>query len=195
MLKQWMYGATLSVALMTMTACSSNKPQTLGVMGVEPVSIQSRTAGTAEQLTEPAAYLINDAITLENIGAKALTDIVVDFDTQSLVVFALGECTTGGYWAHIDGVQQLGDSIIIQGTANKPADGATQAITYPFEAVVVSKVRGTPVLDVTSVEGQDHPSDEVMVEEVKAEEPAAAEAKAQAPAEVPAEEAVQDAAK
>lgn len=163
MLKQWLSGATLSLAMLALTACGSKPTATVnGVLSVEPVTIQSRTSSASDKLTEPAVYLINDATTLENIGAKELSDINVDFDTQSLIVLSLGECKSGGYWAHIDGVQILGDTIIVQGTANKPAGDATSTsvITYPFEAAVVTKIRGTPVPDITSVEGQERPADQ-----------------------------------
>lgn len=165
MLKKWISGATLSLVMVALTACGSKQTTTQnGVLGVEPVAIHSRVTGSSDKLTEPAVYLINDATTLENIGAKQLSDINVDFDTQSLVVLSLGQCPTGGYWAHIDGVQILGETIIVQGTANKPDGTTTQALTFPFEAAVVSKVRGTPVPDISSVEGQDHPSDDAAAD-------------------------------
>lgn len=181
MLKQWMYGATLSLAVVAMTACSSSKKSggasmQDGVLGVEAVSILSRTAGSSTKLTEPGPYLINDATTLENFGAKELVDINVNFDDQSLIVLALGECPSGGYWAHIDGVQQLGDTVIVQGTANRPTKAQGKDKTYPFEAVVVSKVRGMVVPDIASVEDQEHPSDVVAEEKAEEKVEAAAEA-------------------
>lgn len=169
MIKQWICTAALTFGALGLVACgSSQTDSSYGVLDVEPVSIHHRVAGSSSALKDPNVLLINDATTLENLQAPELTDIAVDFESQSLVVLALGECPTGGYWAHIDGVQLLGDKVIVQGTANRPAGGTqTQALTYPFEAVVVEKVRGTPQMDITSVEGQEHPSDEVMHNESK----------------------------
>lgn len=160
MFKNWICSVTLAASVMGLAACSSSqKNDTYGVLDAQPVTIQSRVAGSSEKLANPDVILINDAQALEALQVEALSSLSLDFKTQSVIILSLGQCPTGGYWVHIDGVQTLGRNIFVQGTANKPADGTqTEALTYPFEAIVVGKVQGKIVSDVTSVEDQEHPS-------------------------------------
>lgn len=166
MFKQWMCGAILTLGMVVLAGCASQQnaqKQAEQVLGVQPIALVSRTAGDSATLTEPKVCLINDAKTLEATKSAELAALKVDFETQSLIVLALGECPTGGYWAHIQSVQTLGDQVIVQSLANQPGEGekVTQAVTHPFEAVVVHKVNGTAVAHTQSVQGQTHPSDAI----------------------------------
>ncbi len=164
MLKQSMCVAVMALACVAMAGCSSSggaasKSQS-DVLAVAPVSIVSRTAGSDAALKDTGVYLVNDAAALEKFGSDELAKIEVDFASQSLIILAQGEQSSGGYWVHINGVQTLGDIIYVQGVANIPGQGATtQALTHPYEAVVVAKVKGTIVPDIAQVVGQEHPAD------------------------------------
>ena len=91
--------------------------------------------------------LINSWDELNAMGSSALNDIQIDFDTQSLVVLALGEQTTGGWYAQITGVQQRGSELFVQGFAYPPAGDAatTQAMSYPIAATIIPKSKATMI--------------------------------------------------
>jgi hypothetical protein len=162
------------IAFVSLTGC---QPQTdaadgdadgdaasMGVAGTElpdappqAVSILDGRAGSAAALTQPGTMLISTADQLAELGVDELADLDVAFGSEQVVIVALGEQPTGGYWVRIDGLQQVGDTLYVQGTANRPAPDAlvTQALTYPYAAVTIPAVDAELVVpDITSVTGQ-----------------------------------------
>lgn len=125
-----------------------------------PVTILRKFSGNDEALKFPAVMIVKSQAELQGINAKSLMDAKVDFAKESLVVVALGDKPTGGYWADITGIQAAGPQLFVQGWANKPGKDAvvTQAVTYPFAAAVISKTTATTVRsDVQSVMGKTKP--------------------------------------
>lgn len=150
-------------ALLLMVACES-QPETdtpeLNVENVQPVPILSQTTGDNQALQNATTELIRDEADLQALGVESLGDLNVDWDQQDVVLVALGEQPTGGYWTRITGIQQDGDELYVQFTANAPAEGqaATQALTYPYAAAVVPETGAEVVLsDPTEVIGQTAP--------------------------------------
>ena len=116
----------------------------------QPVSIQARYQGDAPGLKEPTVELIETRKELKALGSDAIAKKAdLDFNKQSLVVFALGEKPTGGYWAWIDSLQKEGDTLWVTGRANRPSENqsVSQQITHPYAAVVIPKVDVARVRD------------------------------------------------
>jgi hypothetical protein len=99
---------------------------------------------------------------LDALGAQELSELEVDLDQYDLVLVALGQQPTGGYWVHITGLQRVGDVIYVEGIANAPADdeAVTQAQTYPYAAAVIPKVNAALALrsSIQSVQSQQPPT-------------------------------------
>ena len=116
--------------------------------------------------------------------------------SAGMVVLALGERPTSGYWADIQGAQVSGDTLYVQGVANRPAADAmtAQMITYPYAIALIDKTRVRVVRsEIRSVQGEAAPwgqetSTAVNVTTVvtPAAEPASTPASEPAPAPAPA---------
>ena len=127
------------------------------VQSVQPITIISQTQGSDPALTQPMVKLITAQEQLDALGAESLAGVEVDFAEQQVVLVALGSQPSGGYWTQITGIQQLGDTLYVQGIANAPAEGeaVTQALTYPYAAAVIPATSATTALsDIQSVTGQ-----------------------------------------
>jgi hypothetical protein len=151
----------LAMCGLMLGGCRGGQPRVeSGVNGTRGVSLFAQNSGDSSTLTTAGAWLITSAAELDATGSEELRGLNVDFDTHSLVVVALGEKPTGGYWARITGVQVKGDALFVQAVANRPGpkDAVTQAITYPYAAAVVEKVSAATVHpEVQSVEGRPRP--------------------------------------
>lgn len=123
------------------------------------VAIAAHYRGNDAGFTQPGVFLINSQQELEKRGSTELINKSVDFENQTIVVLALGEQKSGGYWAHIDAVQNLGERLYVQGFANQPAvdEMTTQQITHPYAAAVVPKIFAVVQPEITSVRGQPMP--------------------------------------
>ncbi len=79
-----------------------------------------------------------------------------NFDKHSVILLSLGEQPTGGYAADIEAIQLIEDELYVQAVASAPKSGesVTQQLTYPFSAVIVSKLPEDLTLrsDITSVD-------------------------------------------
>ncbi|QDU32026.1 hypothetical protein KS4_00540 [Poriferisphaera corsica] len=121
----------------------------------EPVAIKKAQAGSDEALNTAGVQVVNSDVELNELGADL--DLQPNFDEESVVIVSLGEQNTGGYWVEITGVQQVGDTLYVQGVANQPAEDemTTQVIEYPYAAVVVDKVDAVNVIpDLDQVSGK-----------------------------------------
>lgn len=136
------------------------KPEAQAATAAEPVEIVQKVRGDNPALTRSEVRLLKTEADLAALGVDNLEGLAVDWPTQDVVLLALGEQPTGGYWADITGVQLVGGALYVQGIANAPGEGgmATQQLTYPFAAAVVAETGATRALsDIDSVEGQDAP--------------------------------------
>jgi len=126
------------------------------------VEIIRKYHGSDPGFTEPMVLLVNSREELESFNSSHLINQAVDFDRESLLLLALGEKPTGGYWARITAVQRQNNLLYMQGTANRPHRDQTvaQVLTYPYAAVVIKKVRSAQVRsEIDSVLGR-QPVDE-----------------------------------
>ncbi len=126
----------------------------------EPVPVLHTVIGGHPALTDPGLRLIASQAELDALGIDGLVGRDVNFYNESVVLAALGEMPTAGYWIQITLVQQEGDLLYVYGQANRPsADAMTgQVLTYPYCAVVVPKTTASQLRDaIDSVEGQDPP--------------------------------------
>ncbi|NJL30964.1 MAG: hypothetical protein HC898_04675, partial [Phycisphaerales bacterium] len=86
-----------------------------------PVTILRKFSGTDEALKFPAVMIVKSQAELQGINAKSLMDAKVDFAKESLVVVALGDKPTGGYWADITGIQAAGPQLLCWAGPTNPA--------------------------------------------------------------------------
>ncbi len=116
-----------------------------GAHGTEPVEILRQTAGSDEAFARIGDYLLNAA----GDSAANLETLAPNYQTETVIVVALGEVPTGGYGVNITGVQKKGDQLFVQFTVSQPAADAvtTQALTYPYAAVAVPKTTGRVTLE------------------------------------------------
>jgi len=145
----------------------------------DPVTVLNRFNGSDPSLKERTVFLVNSRKQLEQMGATELAKLDVNYSTNSLLVLALGEEPTGGFWGRIDAVQQRGDTMFVQGVANRPGDSetATQAVTYPFDAVLIPKTQAAIIYpEIESVSGQAQDAAPAAAAPAPAAEPAAAPA-------------------
>ncbi len=142
------------------TVVNSNQDDAQAVTAASTLSIQQQITGQSMALKLPNVFLINSEEQINGTRSRQLKQLNVDFNTQSVVLIALGEQKTGGYWVKITGIQpgDNGDAYV-QATVNKPAKGdmTTQALTYPFAAIVTGKITGNVIPEIESVEGQPMP--------------------------------------
>ena len=128
----------------------------------EPVTVIEQILGDDDALTIGGVMLVDRQSQLDELGVTRLDQLNIDFDRHQLVILSLGECPTGGYWGHIDGVQRVGDVLYVQARVNKPGDdqAVTQAITHPFAAAVVERTNArTAYSDPEQVHGEPHPAE------------------------------------
>ncbi len=123
-----------------------------------PVEILGGIQGTDLRI-EDHTLVILDRSAYDQLGLSekfAAQDIDVDLDRHSVILLSLGEQPTGGYSTQITALQLKDDTLYVQATAAAPAagDATTQALTYPYSAVVVEKLpTGLTVRsDITSLE-------------------------------------------
>ncbi len=137
MFKQMIALTTLVLAA-TLIGCAP-KSGSLVLDDPTPVAIESRLTGEQSGIMAPTVQVINSTSELQALGSPALSAANIDFANNSLIVLALGEQTSGGYWAKITSVQRMGNIVVVHGVANAPAADAvtTSVMTTPFDAVVV----------------------------------------------------------
>jgi hypothetical protein len=145
----WLKIAAVALAMVTLAGCggaaktNGKSPTLSGVTGTQPVPILAQKSGSDAAFATAQEYLINAAG-----DTKAdLTDLNANFDTQSVVVIALGEVPTGGHEVEITGVQKKGDTLYVQFKVKQPGPDAvtTQAISHPYAAALIPKFTGNVI--------------------------------------------------
>ena len=156
----------LALAAFLVVGCQSGptQPQAAGPaqQPAEPVAVVEQILGDDAALTIGGVILVDSQQQLDDIGVTRLDQLNIDFDRHQVVILSLGECPTGGFWGHIDGVQRVGDVLYVQARVNQPGDdqAVTQAITHPFAAAVIERTAArTAYSDPEQVEGQPHPAE------------------------------------
>lgn len=127
-----------------------------------PVAIDETLHHDISGIDTPGVYLIRSQPELDEFASATLKALRVDFARESLVVLALGQQPTAGYWARITGITQVGDTLIVQGTANRPAPDqpVAQVLTTPYCAAVIPATTASAVRSqITSVTGEAPPQE------------------------------------
>lgn len=168
-MRKWtMSAATIMTAAVMLTGCNGGQKTDDTIQATrptttasEPVEILAHAHGDDAALARGTVRLIKSADELPALGLGGLPELGdVDFDSQDVVIFALGEQTTGGYWVQITGIQRVGDVLYVQALVNRPAEDetVTQAITHPYAAAVIAETEAVRALsDPTEVVGQPMP--------------------------------------
>ncbi len=147
--------SALLVTALLAAGCQSSAIPSIG--STTPVNVVQQITGNDPGLINPSVTVITSPAQLQALGSKDLAAKKIDFGRWSVVLLALGQQPTGGYWARITGVQDRGDQIFVQGLANKPGpnDSVTQGVTCPYAAALIAKTKTTVVhAEIQSVIGQ-----------------------------------------
>lgn len=114
----------------------------------QPVTIVESVNGNSQALKTIGAMLIRTQAEYDALGDKNIFPGALDFDQHDLVIVALGEQNTGGYSVDITSIQLVGSELAIKGKATTPAADAivTQALTYPYDAVIIANTTATTVV-------------------------------------------------
>jgi len=148
-------------AVLALSGCETPQGMPYQTMELaEPVSILHTVVGGNPSLKSPELTLINSQAQLDALGSDDLVGRAVDFYNESVILSALGEMPSTGYWVHITSVHQEGDLLYVYGQANRPSADAMsgQVLTFPYCAVVIPKTTATGVRDqIESVEEHDPP--------------------------------------
>ncbi|MEM9346310.1 MAG: protease complex subunit PrcB family protein [Planctomycetota bacterium] len=138
----WKMNLLLVAALagFVLTGCKSDGDENAGATSLaQPVTILERVSGDSAALKDLGSYHIETQAQFDALGDAEIFPGEVDFDTNDLVIVALGERSTGGFAVKINSIQLSGGELAITGEATKPAetDAVTQALTYPYSAVLI----------------------------------------------------------
>ena len=139
-----------------LTGCQSTMAPTTQVEPTNALSVLRTHAGSDAAMPKPAEWIVNSQDELEAIGSGPLGQISVDFDNETVVVIALGEQPTAGYWVTFISASQHGSTLYVQGTANQPGPDqvVAQVMTYPYAAAVIPKIDATVLIpEIDSVIG------------------------------------------
>lgn len=117
----------------------------LDIVLAEPVAIVDSKSGNSQALKDMVSVkLIKTQAEYDALGDA---DIFpgVDFEKYDLVIASLGMQSTGGYSVKITALQLEGDELAVTGKSSSPNTGdmTTQALTYPYDAVVIPNTTAT----------------------------------------------------
>lgn len=164
----------LGVVALLLAGCASEQQMDEPARGMAmPVEILDYMTGSDAALDQSRVLLVQSQGQLEEVAGDALAGLKIDFAVHSVVVLALGERATGGWWASITGLQRDGGLLYVQGTANKPGpdEMVTEALTYPFAAAVIPKTTNVQLVpEIDSVVGQPAPMSDAEMYEMDATE-------------------------
>lgn len=154
--------SVLAVALFVGCETNRNQPAGPGFEAAEPVAIIDQMHGNDPALDQPARVvrLIQDRPGLDRLEADSLAELDVNFSDHDVILVTLGEQPSGGYWAHVTGVQKVGNVLYVEGMVNRPGEdeAATQALTQPYTVVIVPKTGASHALsDLDEVTGETMP--------------------------------------
>lgn len=105
----------------------------------QPVMILERVTGDSAALKTIGKMHIETQEAYDALGDADIFPGEIDFDANDLVIVALGKQNTGGYAINIESIQLEGGELAVTGKASAPGPGTvtTQALTYPYCAVLI----------------------------------------------------------
>lgn len=118
----------------------------------QPVMILERVNGDSAALKTIGTMHIETKDQYDALGDANIFPGGVDFDAADLVIVALGEQATGGFSVNIDSIQLQSGELAVSGKATTPGPDSvtTQALTYPYSAVLIPNTaadRVVPYID------------------------------------------------
>ena len=122
--------------------CKSAPPvEEPAVETTTPVQILRDAAGNDPACKQVDAVLIRSQAQFDDMASEALGELYVDFESEMLVVVALGERPTSGYAVKITNISQSGQVLFVQGTTTRPDDAeiTLPMLTYPYAAAVIAR--------------------------------------------------------
>lgn len=151
----------VTFAAMSLVACGSGSTsESLPGGPAEPVDVLAEQHGQTSSLN---IFTLKHISSAEQFEALGLEDVEpASFDSQDMVLVALGEQNTGGHWVRISGLYQVDDTVYVQATVNRPGEDAatTQALTQPYCIVTTPKLgEVTLASDFSSVVGEQMPEE------------------------------------
>lgn len=153
-----MLTATAVLSAMMLAGCASDQGMDPAAKlgSTEPVSISEKIMGSDPGFDEPGVFVAKSVDDLIAMGSLDLVGKDIDFNTSMVLVVALGEQPSGGYWVTIEAVQRKDQTLYVQGVANAPAPDqmTTQQMTYPYAAAVLPRMEVTQIMpEIESVVG------------------------------------------
>jgi hypothetical protein len=114
----------------------------------QPVTILERVNGNSAALKTIGKMHIETQAAYDALGDADIFPGEIDFDANDLVIVALGEQATGGYSVNIASIQLQGGELAVTGKATAPGADAitTQALTYPYSAVLIPNTAADKVV-------------------------------------------------
>lgn len=114
----------------------------------QPVTILERVTGDSSALKTVGTMHIDTQAQYDALGDANIFPGEINFDANDLVIVALGEQPTGGYAVNIASIQLQAGELAISGKATTPGPDAvtTQALTYPYSAVLIPNTAADKVV-------------------------------------------------
>ena len=131
----------LGLAVVFVTGCSRTE-QPVPIESARPLPIYEHVAGN-DLRTPDLLLLINTRAELDALKHERLSALNVDLRRRSILVVALGEKPTSGWWIRIDSAQRDGSDVYFQGVVSAPGEAqiVNPALTYPYAAAIIPKVK------------------------------------------------------
>lgn len=119
-----------------------------GIELAQPVMILERVEGNSDALKSIGTMHIETQAQYDALGDANIFPGPIDFDANDLVIVALGEQPTGGFAVKIASIQLDGGELAVTGKATTPGPDAvtTQALTYPYSAVLIANTSADKVV-------------------------------------------------
>ena len=122
-----------------------------GVNAAEPVKIRTLSQGNFSGIQTASEIVVTNAAQWAEVWTKHSAQRTpkeepptVDFEKETVLFVALGSKPTGGHRVEIAEVRQSGDKteVLVKIRAPRPGGFSIQAVTAPYHAVAISKVKG-----------------------------------------------------
>ena len=151
------YGRWLGFVAVIVTGCSQTE-QPATVESVYPLPIYEHVAGN-DLRTPDLLLLINTRAELDALKHERLSALNVDLKRRSILIVAMGEKPTSGWWVRIDSAQRQGSDVYFQGVVSAPGEVqvVNPVLTYPYAAAVIPKVKAVRLHpEMASIKGKAH---------------------------------------
>ncbi|QDU70275.1 hypothetical protein [Mucisphaera calidilacus] len=129
----------LMVTCLTLAGCASGSEKRTKLIPKGPIPVvrtyNSEVGGPAHQ----GLYVINSSRGLANAGLIRPDRIEVDFDTEMLILYAMGDKDRRGFWAMIESVFARDGVYVVNTRYNSPGGVPAQGRYRPFAVAVIPR--------------------------------------------------------